>query len=380
MITRVSVLVPGLCRGGMTRAYVLAGALGTIGVRAEIVGALPTGESIYPEPPDGMVVRAFPERSLAERILDAQDLATGDALYALKVRASSLGVALLIRRGRPLIVDADDWEPSFPSAARQGPWPLRARRFLRGVANPDHPRYSRHMEALLPHVDAITANTQFLARRYGAVYLPSGKDTALFDPARHDADQARRDLGLEGFRVVMFPGTVREHKGVEDVAAALEILGWDDARLVIVGGREVGDHQADEIAKRYPQRVVRLGHFGANDMPRVIAAAHVVVAAQHDTPSARAQFPMKLTDAMAMAKPIVTTRVGDIPEMLDGAAWLVRPNSPHEIAEALAAVFADPAEAARRGDEARRRCVERASLASIGTILREVLARAARST
>ncbi|HEU4364511.1 MAG TPA: glycosyltransferase family 4 protein [Candidatus Krumholzibacteria bacterium] len=378
MIARVSLLVPGLCRGGMTRAYMLAGALRTIGVRAEIVGALPEGERVYPDPPKGLVLHSFPERSCAERVLDVQDRAQGDALYAVKVRASTFGVALLIRRGRPLIVDADDWEPSFPGRAPRGSWPRRSRRRVRAFANPDHPRYSRWMESLLPRADAVTANTRFLAERYGAAYVPSGKDTALFDPARHDADEARRALGLEGFRVVMFPGTVREHKGVDDVAAALDILGWDDARLVIVGGREAGDHLAREIAARHPRRVVRLGHFGANEMPGVVAAAHVVVAPQRDTPAAHAQFPMKLTDAMAMAKPIVTTRVGDIPEMLDGAAWLVNPSSPREIADALAAVFADPAEAARRGALARQRCIERASLASIGQVLRGVLTAAER--
>ena len=378
MIARVSLLVPGLCRGGMTRAYVLAGALRTIGVRAEIVGGLPEGESVYPDPPADLVIHSFPERSFAERVLDVQERAQGDAVYAVKVRASTFGVALLVRRGRPLIVDADDWEPSFDRHPARGSWPRRARRWWRRARNPDHPRYSRLMESLLPRADAVTANTRFLAARYGAAYVPSGKDTALFDPARHDADAARRALGLEGFRVVMFPGTVREHKGVDDVAAALDTLGWDDARLVIVGGREAGDHLAREIAARHPRRVVRLGHFGANEMPRVVAAAHVVVAPQRDTPAARAQFPMKLTDAMAMAKPIVTTRVGDIPAMLDGAAWLVTPSSPREIADALAAVFADPAEAARRGALARQRCIERASLEAIGAILGGLLDRVAR--
>lgn len=378
MIARVSLLVPGLCRGGMTRAYVLAGALGTIGVRAEIVGALPAGERVYPDPPDGVVIHAFPERSFAKRVLDAGECATGDALYAVKVRASSFGVALIIRRGRTLIVDADDWEPAFDGRARAGSWPRRSRRLLKTLANPDHPRYSRRMESLLTRADAITANTRFLAERYGAVHVPSGKDIALFDPARHDADEARRALGLAGLRVVMFPGTVREHKGVDDVAAALDILDRDDVRLVLVGGREAGERLAREIVERHPRRVVRVGPFGANDMPRVIAAAHVVVAPQRDTPSARAQFPMKLTDAMAMAKPIVTTRVGDIPEMLDGAAWLVSPSSPNEIAQALAAIFADPAEAARRGALARQRCIERSSLESIGQVLRGVLAAAER--
>jgi glycosyltransferase involved in cell wall biosynthesis len=48
----------------------------------------------------------------------------------------------------------------------------------------------------------------------------------------------------------------------------------------------------------------------------VVAAAHVVVVPQRDGPVSRAQFPMKLADAMALAKPILCTAVGDVPEVV----------------------------------------------------------------
>ena len=167
------------------------------------------------------------------------------------------------------------------------------------------------MEQCVGRVHAVTANTRLLAERFGAVYLPSGKDTSLFDPSRYDAEDCRRALGLSGLRVLMFPGTPRPHKGLDDLAAALEILQWPDARLVLVGGRDTGSKFADELSRRYPRWIVRLGQFGVSDMPSVISAAHVVVAPQRDTLYARSQFPMKLTDAMAMAKPILSTRVGE---------------------------------------------------------------------
>jgi glycosyltransferase involved in cell wall biosynthesis len=44
--------------------------------------------------------------------------------------------------------------------------------------------------------------------------------------------------------------------------------------------------------------------------------AHVVVVPQRDGPVSRAQFPMKLADAMALAKPILCTAVGDVPEVV----------------------------------------------------------------
>jgi glycosyltransferase involved in cell wall biosynthesis len=74
----------------------------------------------------------------------------------------------------------------------------------------------------------------------------------------------------------------------------------------------------------------------------VVAAADVVVIPQRDTPVARAQFPMKLTNAMAMAKPILSTRVGDIPHILEHAGYLVSPEAPDEIAKAIAWILPQP--------------------------------------
>jgi glycosyltransferase involved in cell wall biosynthesis len=378
MNRRVTVLVPSLCRGGMTRAYVIAGALSRAGARVEIVGALPRGAAVYPEPPPGTVIHPVPEAPFARRVVCTALVATGEVLYAIKPRATSFGVALLCRRGRAVVVDVDDFEAGFDAPARaRGSFPRRVRKRWRRARNLDHPRYTRWMEGQLGRADAITANTRFLADRYHATYLPSGRDTAQFDPARFDPEACRRDLGLSGCRVIMFPGTPRSHKGVEDALAALDRLGWPDARLVLVGGREAGDEVIDDLTRRYARWIVRLGRFGVADMPRVVAAAHVIVAPQRDTPVARAQFPMKLTDAMAMAKPIISTRVGDIPAVLDGAAYLAPPSSPEGIAEALASVFADPDEAARRGREARRICEERFSLEALAPIVAAVVERAA---
>jgi glycosyltransferase involved in cell wall biosynthesis len=371
----------------MTRAYLLAHALERAGAEPEIVGGLAPGASIYPEPPENLRIVPIPQSTMLNRVIATRNVASGDILYAVKPRATSFGVALMCRGGRPVILDVDDWEAMFdaePVGPSSGRAPLarvryRARRFWHSVpnlGNPDHAFYSRRMQRFVPRADAVTANTRFLAQRFGAIYLPSGKDTRAFDPARFNPDQCRVELGLAGYRVIMFPGTVREHKGLEDVLHALDQLNWDDARLVLVGGRDVGDAPAESLARRWPRWVVRLPRYSMSTMPRVIAAAHVIVAPQHDTAVARAQFPMKLTDAMAMAKPIVSTRVGDIPEVLEGAAFLVAPSSPNEIATALRVVFEQPDRARRMGDEARRRCEARYSIDALGATLADVLATA----
>lgn len=73
------------------------------------------------------------------------------------------------------------------------------------------------------------------------------------------------------------------------------------------------------------------------------------------------QMPAKVFDAMAMAKPIISTEVSDIPEILDGCGWIVEPANPKRIAEMIEYVFDHPIEAAEMGQKARQKCIEKYS-------------------
>ena len=72
------------------------------------------------------------------------------------------------------------------------------------------------------------------------------------------------------------------------------------------------------------------------------------------TRSAAAVFAL----AMALGIPLISTAVSDIPCVLEGAGWVVAPNSPVELATAIRERFADPDEATRRAATAHRRCIE----------------------
>lgn len=375
---KISVIAPDLAGGGTTRVYLVANALQQLGCDVTVVGAQ-FAEQLYPVPPENLSVCAIPaKRSLSylatlTRLLPKLD---GDILYAIKPRPTSFGTALLKKTlsRRPLIVDIDDWEMSWVEGYRPSPRQI-ARDILKSdgaLRDPEHPLYLEWMEKLVARADAVTVTTQFLQQRFGGYYLPNSKDTKIFDPGKYDPAASRRKYDLADYRILMFPGTARPHKGLEDVLLALDQIDQPDLRLVIVGGRRPDSYE-DDLFERWGRWLIKLPRFPIDAMAEVVSAANVVVVPQRQRATAKAQFPLKLTDGMSMAKPIVSTRVGDIPEILGNAGYLVDPEAPDQIAEQLERIFQDPDEANRRGQLARQRCVDRYSVATMAAQLQTVL-------
>jgi len=59
---------------------------------------------------------------------------------------------------------------------------------------------------------------------------------------------------------------------------------------------------------------------------------------------------------MAMAKPIVTTNVSCLPEILGDCGWIVQPGRSDELAKAISYVLDHPEEAKTKGQKAREKC------------------------
>jgi glycosyltransferase involved in cell wall biosynthesis len=172
--------------------------------------------------------------------------------------------------------------------------------------------------------------------------VSNGVDVTAFDGV--DRAAARASLGLDGTRPVLgLIGRVCEQKGHEDfVEAAIRLAAsHPDALCLMVG------HLEDvALCERLRQRIetagrgdhIRfLGH--RTDIAGVYAALDVVVA-----PSRWEGFGLMLVEAMAAGRPVVASRVGAIPEVVrEGeTAILVPPRDPAALADALAALLADP--------------------------------------
>jgi glycosyltransferase involved in cell wall biosynthesis len=123
---------------------------------------------------------------------------------------------------------------------------------------------------------------------------------------------------------------------------------------------------------------VRLvGEIPFDDVPRYLIAADAVAVPQRATSDTIGQVPAKVFDAMALARPIVSTAVSMIPEILDGCGVLVPPGDIVALATALTRVLDDPVAAAEMGRRARERCRAHYSFAAARAALFPLVERAA---
>jgi glycosyltransferase involved in cell wall biosynthesis len=359
---KVSIIASDLSDNATGRADLLARLLAPR-FEVEVVGVR-FGDSVWPPVAGGPVLYRALAAPASPRLLGAVPallkLVDGDVILASKPRPTSFGLGMLARhaggRRRPLLLDVDDWEIGF--FLRSGRRAALTQMFK--LRHPNGLAWTWLMDRLIPEADALIVASRFLERRFGGVLVPHVRDTDAWTPERFDRAAARARLGLNGERVVMFLGTPWAYKGIDDLVEAVAGLPAG-VRLILVGVR-AGSGHARRWAGRPEVTLVDLVPF--DEVPRYLIAADVVAVPQRDTPDTRGQLPAKLFDAMALGRPIVSTRVSMIPEILDGCGVVVPPGDVPALREGLRGLLADRDRATVLGQRARARCVEHYSFAA----------------
>lgn len=169
--------------------------------------------------------------------------------------------------------------------------------------------------------------------------IPNGITGARVpDPGEVRAARARLGWHEDEF-IILFVGRLVGRKGVGELITAFAEMSerYPRARLVLVGSGRYEERCRELIDVHGLQARVTLAGYQAETTPYYLGCDLVMV------PSRREVFGLVLLEAMALARPIVATRVGGIPEVVgDEGAWLVPPRDPKALAEAMAALAKDP--------------------------------------
>jgi glycosyltransferase involved in cell wall biosynthesis/protein-tyrosine-phosphatase len=182
--------------------------------------------------------------------------------------------------------------------------------------------------------------------------LPNGVDLDRVKPARAPED-IKRELGLDpGALVVGTVGRLSPVKGHDCLlrAAPLILQQAPHVRLVVVGDGP----RKPELVRRAAQlgvagRCIFVG--SRNDVYDLMAAMDIFV-----LPSLDEGIPMALLEAMALARPIVATSVGGVPEIVQhrSTGLLVQPNDERALADACLELTVSREWARTLGARARR--------------------------
>ena len=187
--------------------------------------------------------------------------------------------------------------------------------------------------------------------------IPNGIDLLRFGDARGDGVREEFDLDARR-RLIGIVGRLHPPKGHEDLLLALARLDpalRRDLSCLVVGAGGL------EAALR--QRVAELGLHDCviftglrTDVPRLVAALDVFV-----MPSLWEGLPIALLEAMAASRPVLCTRVGGIPDVVQHGdnGLLVEARDVDALRAGIERLLREPKLAARLAERARATVIER---------------------
>jgi glycogen(starch) synthase len=202
-----------------------------------------------------------------------------------------------------------------------------------------------------PSLAVVGLTREWLGRRLDARIVPNPIDVGSFSPG-----------GDARAREILFVGRLEAGKGVEIFSRALpQVLErCPGVRVRIVGadgtdahGRSWRARICSDLSEAQRGRVI-FEHLSRTDlMERYHSTAVCVV------PSVWENCPYTVLEAMASGTPVVATRTGGLPELIEDGhnGVLAPPDDAAALSEALCGLLENP-ERARRLGRAARRCVE----------------------
>jgi glycosyltransferase involved in cell wall biosynthesis len=187
----------------------------------------------------------------------------------------------------------------------------------------------------------VVAPTNFI-RRYALALgikdekisvIPNGADTQVFN-AEIEPNYGSR-LNLHNKKICIYFGRLDGWAGVHILAEICSIFEQTrpDVKFLMVGS---GTEQV-----KFPDNAIIINEIPHYEVPKIIAAADVVLVPFPENEVSHAASPLKLFEGMAMGKTVIASRVSGIQEVVQNGynGFLVDPNNPKDWCETIEAVL-----------------------------------------
>jgi len=144
---------------------------------------------------------------------------------------------------------------------------------------------------------------------------------------------------------LLYTGRMDPAKGLVDMVKALSLLvhEGEDVVLDFVGWPEKNSNILDQINSTARQEGVedRIFYHGYKSVGPELFAYYKMADIYLIASQASEGFPRTIWEAMAHSLPVVATRVGSIPDFIEGAAELVEPRDPTALAHSIQKLILD---------------------------------------
>jgi phosphatidylinositol alpha-1,6-mannosyltransferase len=222
----------------------------------------------------------------------------------------------------------------------------------------------RHYETkLMKRSDALIAVSKYTVGELTELYgieeekihvIYNGVDINKFKP-RPDWAELRREFGLEEEKkIVLFVGRLYHRKGLEILLRSIPavIQEFGDVKFAISGtGFKKKEESLRKLAKELETEdyVTFLGYVPDEKLPNLYSASDIFV-----LPAIYENFPFAILEAQATGLPVISTKVGGIPEFLadNENGFLIDPGDSAHLTQRVLTLLQDPKlakEMGRRG-------------------------------
>ncbi|MGA7935101.1 MAG: glycosyltransferase family 4 protein [Kovacikia sp.] len=176
-------------------------------------------------------------------------------------------------------------------------------------------------------------------------YVRNPVDNEVFYPlSREERNQQRIELAKklslpETTRFILFAGRLHPQKDPLLLVRSIAALNEPNVHLLIAGAGELSDQVHSEIGQLgLSQQVSMMGSVDQSSLANLHRLCSVFVLS-----SAYEGLPLVVLEALACGTPVVTTRCGETPNLLDDDSGVVcKERTPGEIAAALRKVLLNP--------------------------------------